>query len=145
MGPILEVIISNRINADRRGVISSLWIFVLFNMLFRDIHEFLRPGAIEEFMAEEVAEGLLLASGIVLSLMISMIVLNRVLSSGAARWANATVSVVTIAGMLANPPGDLDDIWFFAVETLALLAIIGLAWTWRMDPAERGPDPVVAS
>jgi hypothetical protein len=47
--------------------------------------------------------------------------------------------------MVANPPGDLDDIWFFAVEILALLAIIGLAWTWQADPAERSPDPVVAS
>ena len=80
-----------------------------------------------------------------LSLIISMIVLNRVLPSSAARWANATVSVVAIASMVANPPGDLDDIWFFAVEIFALLAIIGLAWTWRPDPAERSPDPVVAS
>ena len=141
----MESTVSNRINADRRGVLSSLWIFVLFNMLFRDIHEFARPGAIEEFMAMEVAEGLLLAAGIVLSLFISMIVLNRVLPSGAARWANVTVSVVAIASMVANPPGDLDDIWFFVVEILALLAIIGLAWTWRTDPAERSPDPVVAS
>lgn len=141
----MESTVSNRINADRRGVLSSLWIFVLFNMLFRDIHEFARPGAIEEFMAMEVAEGLLLAAGIVLSLFISMIVLNRVLPSGAARWANVTVSVVAIASMVANPPGDLDDIWFFVVEILALLAIISLAWTWRTDPAERSPDPVVAS
>ena len=37
--PTVEDTISNRINADRRGVLSSLWIFVLFNMLFRDIHE----------------------------------------------------------------------------------------------------------
>ena len=74
-----------------------------------------------------------------------MIVLNRVLPSGAARWANVTVSVVAIASMVANPPGDLDDIWFFVVEILALLAIISLAWTWRTDPAERSPDPVVAS
>ena len=141
----MESTISERINADRRGVLSSLWIFVLLNMLFRDIHEFARPGWIEELMSMEVADGLLLASGIVLSLMISMIVLNRVLSSRAARWTNVSVSVVVIASMVANPPGDLDDIWFFAVEILALLAIIGLAWTWRTDPAERSPDPVVAS
>lgn len=141
----MEDTISNRINADRRGVLSSLWIFVLFNMLFRDIHEFARPGWIEELMSMEVAEGLLLASGIVLSLFISMIVLNRVLPSTAARWANAALAVVAIASMVANPPGDLDDIWFFVVEILALLAIIGLAWTWRTDPSERSPDPVVAS
>lgn len=112
-------------------------------MLFRDIHEFARPGAIEEFMELDVAEGLLLASGVVLSMFISMIVLNRVLPSGTARWANIGVSAVAIAAMAANPPGDLDDIWFFAVEILALLAIIGIAWAWRKDPAELIPDSAV--
>lgn len=137
--------ISNRIRADRRGVLSSLWIFVLFNMLFRDIHEFARPGWIEELMSMEVAEGLLLVSGMVLSLFISMIVLNRVLPSKAARWANVAVAALAIAAMLANPPGDLDDTWFFAIEILALLAIIGIAWTWRVDPAEPGLDPMITS
>ena len=137
--------ISNRIRADRRGVLSSLWIFVLFNMLFRDIHEFARPGWIEELMSMEVAEGLLLVSGMVLSLFISMIVLNRVLPSKAARWANVAVAALAIAAMLANPPGDLDDTWFFAIEILALLAIIGIAWTWRVDPAEPGVDPMITS
>ena len=141
----MKTAISNRIDADRRGVLSSLWIFVLFNMLFRDIHEFARPGAIEEFMATSVAEGTLLAAGVVLTLFISMIVLNRVLPSGAARWANLAASVVAIASMVANAPRDLDDVWFFGVETLALLAIIGLAWTWRTDPSDSSPDPVVAS
>ncbi len=54
----MESTISDRIKADRRGVLSSLWIFVFFNMLFRDIHEFARPGWIEELMSMEVAEGL---------------------------------------------------------------------------------------
>ncbi|MDH5421476.1 MAG: DUF6326 family protein [Acidimicrobiia bacterium] len=137
--------ISTRIRADRRGVLSSLWIFVLFNMLFRDIHEFARPGWIEELMTMEVAEGLLLVSGMVLSLFISMIVLSRVLPFRAARWANLAVSVLAIAAMLANLPGDLDDTWFFAIEILALLAVIGIAWTWRADPAERSLDPVITN
>ena len=122
-----------RIRADRRGVLSSLWIFVLLNMLFRDMHEFARPGAIEEFMTLEVAEGVLLGSGIALSMFISMVVLNRVLPSLAARWANIIVGGVAIASMVAIPPGDLDDIWFFTVEVLALLAVIRLAWTWRPE------------
>jgi len=141
----MEPTIRERIITDRRAVLSSLWLFVLINMLFRDVHEFLRPGAIEEFMAQEVSEGLLLAAGIVLTLLISMIVMNRVLPSKPARRANATVSVVAIASMVANPPGDLDDVWFFAVEVLALIAIFGLAWTWRTDSAERTPDPGVTS
>ncbi len=129
----MEPSIKERIQSDRRGVLSALWIFVLLNMLFRDIHEFARPGAIEEFMALDVAEGILLASGVVLTVFIAMIVLNRVLSVTSARWTNLVVSAVAIAAMVANPPGDLDDIWFFAVEIVALLVIIGLAWTWRQE------------
>ena len=129
----MERTIGERIQSDRRGVLAALWIFVLFNMLFRDIHEFARPGWIEELMSMDVAEGLLLASGVVLTVFISMIVLNRVLPRRAARWSNITVSVLAIASMIANPPGDLDDIWFFAVEVLALFAIIALAWTWRQE------------
>ena len=113
-------------------MLSALWIFVLLNMLFRDVHEFVGPG-IEELMATDVADGVLLASGVVLTLFIAMIVLNRVLSVAAARWTNLAVSAVAIAGIVANPPGDPDDIWFFAVEMVALLAIIGLAWTWRQE------------
>ena len=36
-----------------------------------------------------------------------------------------------------NTPNDLDDIWFLSVEVLALVAIIGLAWTWRSDTVVR--------
>jgi len=126
----MERTIGERIQSDRRGVLAALWIFVLFNMLFRDIHEFARPGWIEELMAMDVAEGLLLASGVALTAFISMIVLNRILPRRAARWSNITVSVLAIASMIANPPGDLDDIWFFAVEVAALLAVIWIAWTW---------------
>ena len=127
----MELTIRERISTGRRAVLSSLWIFVLLNMLFRDIHELGRPGAIEEIMAQDVAAGLFLASGIVLTVFISMVVLSRVLPRLAARWANMVVAVVAIAGMAAIPPGDLDDVWFAAVEATALLAIIGLSWTWR--------------
>lgn len=138
--------IGERIKADRRGVMSSLWVFVLLNMLFRDIHEFARPGAIEEFMSMDVAEGVLLVSGVVLTVFISMIVLTRVLPYRATRWGNIVVSVVAIGGMVANPPGDLDDIWFFAVELAAIAGIIALAWTWHPErTAEVDTDPIATT
>lgn len=125
--------IRERIITERGALLSSLWIFVLLNMLFRDIHEFARPGAIEEFMAQDVSETLLLAAGIVLSLIISMIVIARILPPRINRWVNLIVAIVVIGSMLSNPPGDLDDVWFMAVEVLGLLAIIGVAWTGRQD------------
>jgi len=132
----MEPTIKERVQTDRRAVLSALWIFVLFNMLFRDVHEFLRPGAISEFIAQETDEGLLLAAGVVLTLLISMIVVNRVLPSSAARWANVLVSIFAIGSLAANSRNDLDDVWFFAAEVIALLGIIWLAWTWRTDTPE---------
>ena len=137
---MMEPTIRERINAERRAVVSSLWTFVLFNMLFRDIHEFARPGAIEEFMSMSVEEGILLASGVALTAFISLIVLSRVLPYRAARWANLTVSIVALGAMSINAPNDLDDIWFLAVEAVGLLAIIWLAWTWR--PQDETAVPV---
>lgn len=127
----MEATLRERIAADRPAIVSSLWLFVLLNMVFRDLHEFARPGAIEEFMALEVSEGLILGAGIVLTLFISMIVLVRVLPVRINRWANLVVPVLALGSMVANMPRDLDDIWFLAVEVLGLLAIIALAWTWR--------------
>ena len=127
----MEPTLRQRISAERRSVLSSLWTFVLFNMLFRDMHELLRPGAIEEFMSTDVAEGTLLASGVALTLFISMIVLTRVLPYRATRWANLAVAGVALGGMSANAPRDVEDVWFLEVETVGLLAIIWLSWTWR--------------
>ncbi len=138
---MVESPLRDRIAADRRGVLSSLWAFVLLNMLFRDMHEFARPGAIEEFMAMDVPQGLLLASGVVLSLMISMVVLNRVLPAGLARRLNVGVALLAIAGMAGMPPGDLDDVWFAAVELVALVAVIRLAWTWPANAVATAPSP----
>ncbi|MBT9317936.1 hypothetical protein [Leptothoe spongobia] len=33
-----------------KAKLSTLWIFFLFNLIFRDIHEFVEPGFIEEIM-----------------------------------------------------------------------------------------------
>ncbi len=126
---------SRRMKADRRGVLSALWAFVLFNMLFRDIHELLRPGAIEEFMSATVSEATLLASGVALSTLISMVVLSRVLPHRANRWANLGVAVLALGSMLALPPNDLDDAWFLGVEIVGLAAIMWLASTWRAEAA----------
>lgn len=35
------------IGKDTRALLSTLWIFILFNMIFRDLHEFARPGFLE--------------------------------------------------------------------------------------------------
>ena len=41
---------NNRVEIDKRALLSTLWIFVLLNVIFRDLHEFFRAGMIEEII-----------------------------------------------------------------------------------------------
>ncbi len=65
------------IGMDIKALLSTLWIFVLFNMIFRDLHEFGRPGFLEEIMTGvvngvQITEGLMLIGGIMAEVPISM-------------------------------------------------------------------------
>ncbi len=140
----MEPTIRERIGAERRAVLSSLWVFVLINMLFRDVHEFFRSGAIEEFMSTSVTDATLLSAGVALTSFTSMIVLSRVLPYRATRWANLAVAVVALGGLSANAPRDPDDVWFLAVEVVGLLAIMWLSWTWRPRSESQDQSPVSA-
>jgi uncharacterized membrane protein YphA (DoxX/SURF4 family) len=119
--------------------LSALWIVVLFNMIFRDLHEFLRTGFLEETLAmtsngAQVSEGLLLAAAIVLEIPIAMIFLTQVLNAKANRWANLVAAVFMLVAIISNNLApDLDDVFYVAFECVALLLVIWYAWRWSND------------
>ena len=119
--------------------LSTLWIVVLFNMLFRDIHEFLRTGYLEELLAmtsngAQISEGLLLAAAIVLEIPIIMIFLTQILKVKANRWANMIVAAFMIVATISNNlTPDLDAMFFFGAAFAALLFVIWYAWRWSND------------
>ncbi|MEM7737508.1 MAG: DUF6326 family protein [Deinococcota bacterium] len=129
---------------ETKALLASLWLFVLMNIIFRDIHEFLRPDFLAEVMTgsikgQPLTEELLLLGGVMAQIPISMVVLVWVLPPHANRWANllATLFMVTIT--LIFGPGDLDDTFHAAVELLALMGIGYLAWRWPgQTQARRG-------
>lgn len=128
---------NQRINLlELKTKLSALWIVVLFSMLFRDIHEFARPGFLEELLAmttngAQISEGLLLIAGIVLGIPISMVFLTQLLGVSANRWANIVAGIVILIGIISNNLApDLDDLFFATVECIALLLIIWYAWKW---------------
>lgn len=121
---------------DTKALLSTLWIVVMINMLKADILSLYIPGAAEEVAKTASSAGasipqLMLGAAIIGQLAIAMIVLSRVLKHGINRWVNIGVGIITIAyiwgGMAAYP----HYIFIASVETLCLLLIIGLAWTWR--------------
>jgi len=124
------------ITMERKAILSTLWIFVLLNMIFRDFHELVRPGLLEEMMTgivngTQVTDGLLLLGGIMAEVFIIMVILARVLKVRANRWANIIVGIISIMLVVSNNTApDLDDMFFAAIEVTALVVIVWYAWTW---------------
>ncbi|NAS12204.1 DUF6326 family protein [Poritiphilus flavus] len=117
------------------ALLSTLWIFILFNMIFRDLHQFASEGFIQEIMALEISQEMVLVYGIVLEIPIAMVLLSRILDDKFNKWANIIAGVITSLGLLSSlPTADMDDIFFIMVESAALLAIIRIAWKLTSSP-----------
>lgn len=135
------------ITMDMKTKLSTLWIFVLLNVTFRDIHEFFRPALREEMMTGvvngvHITEELLLLGGIGMEILIAMVILSRVLPYRVNRWANIIVGPISIPLLLSSGIHDLDDMFFFAIEIVALLLIAWLAWTWPNRKPESIPSVI---
>ena len=114
---------------DAPSLLSTLWIYVLLNMIFRDLHQFASPGFIEELMSLEVAEAYVLIFGIILEIPIIMVVLSRILRAKVNKWANIIAVGIFSLSMLSTLAGaDMDDIFFMLMELLGFVAIIKIAW-----------------
>lgn len=124
------------IGIDIKPLLSTLWIFVLFNIIFRDIHDLFRPGFLEEMMTgivngNQITDEVLLMGGIIMEIPISMVLLSRILNYRLNRWANMFAGGISIAVVISNGTKDLDDIFFVIVEVISLLLIVFLAWKWQ--------------
>lgn len=122
---------------DKRAKLSSLWVFVFLNMIFRDLHELGRPGFLEEVMTGvvngvQVTDGLMLIGGIMIAAPLLILPLTQFLSFEASRLANLSIGVLHLVITIGvNSTPDLDDVFFAAIEIAALLLILRLAWSWK--------------
>ncbi|MEM9090675.1 MAG: DUF6326 family protein [Cyanobacteria bacterium P01_F01_bin.53] len=131
-----------------KTTLSSLWIVVLLNMLFRDIHEFARTGYLADLLARtsngaQIPEGLLLAAAIFLQIPIGMVFLTQVLNFKVNRRVNLIAAVIMIVMIVSNNLApDLDDAFFAIMECAALLLIMGYAWRWskRLQPTHNATE-----
>ncbi|MGB3493433.1 MAG: DUF6326 family protein [Elainellaceae cyanobacterium] len=121
---------------ETKAKLSTLWMFYLFNTIFRDIHEFIEPGFVEQMMTGtfngiQITEQLLLLGGFVAEVPIAMVLLSRLLPYGANRWANIIAAVIILAVEINNGTTDLDDTFHMFIEIAALSFIVWSAWRWR--------------
>lgn len=115
---------------DMKMKLSTLWIFVMFNMVFADIVGFLNPGVLGEMATMNPPQSLLLVFSILLEIPIAMIVLSRVLSHKANRRANLIAGVITIFWVIGGGNTSASYIFFATVEVACMALIIWYSWKW---------------
>lgn len=121
--------------------ISTLWIVVMFNMVFADVLSFISPGFLAE-AATGVIDGIeitpmfILLAAIFIEIAIAMIFLSRVLPRKSCRIANWVAVVVTILFVVGGGSLAPHYILFASIEVLAMLYIAYLAWTWPAESAQ---------
>lgn len=127
-------------------VLSTLWIAELLMTLFRDMHEILRPGFVDELAHSgtvygvRVSDGALVGSGVVLVFMVSVVVLARILPRRSNRRVNFVAAAFMALGVLASWPKDSDDLLFGAVQLLGVGLIVMLCARWRDPHSPPKPD-----
>lgn len=120
---------------DVRLRLSTLWVVVMFNMVFADILSFMMPGMLQEVMTGmagglKVTQVMFLAFAGLLEIPIAMVFLSRVLGRKANRIANIVAGVVTIAFVVGGGSAYLHYYLFAGMEVACILVIIWWSWKW---------------
>ena len=117
---------------DTKVKLSTLWIFVLFNMVYADILSLMDPTSpIRKIMeGDPMPPGGLLAGAILIETAVVMVILSWVLTYKANRWVNIIIGAINIFAVVTGGHG-LYYIFFATVEVVCMLLIIWFAWKWK--------------
>jgi Family of unknown function (DUF6326) len=116
---------------DIKVRLSTLWIFVLFNMIYADIISLMDPASPIRRVMEgaPLPPGGLVAGAILMETPIAMVLLSRVLQRKANRWANIILAVINIMAVIAGGRG-LYYVLFAGIEVMCMSLIVWYAWKW---------------
>jgi hypothetical protein len=116
-------------NIKAPSLLSTLWTFILFNMLLRDLHEFPTEGYIEELIALKLSDEIMLVYAFIVEIPILMVLLSRILNNTANKWANIIAGSISLLGIMSTlPSADLDDFFFAIINAIAIVTIFYTAW-----------------
>jgi hypothetical protein len=130
----------------RKVVLSTLWIFAMFNYAYADIlslffNPALKPAYTKDLLSGyvggiQITQGFVLVGAVLMETAIAMVLLSRVLPYRAGRWTNIIVGVIQTASVAWSMSGETNVfmMFFAAIEIACTLFIVWYAWTWR-NPA----------
>lgn len=119
-----------------RDQLSSAWLFIVLTIIFRDLHEFVRPGFIDgisdgTFNGMALTEELMLYGALLVTMLVGMVFLSRILPRQVNRIANVVAAVVQAALIAPNLRNDLDDIYFASLQLMVLGFVLWTVIRWR--------------
>jgi hypothetical protein len=125
---------------DRKAILSTLWVFVMFNYLYADFVTLIFNPTAYQVIGMKMTEELVLGVSALFEISIAMVLLSRVLNYRANRWANIIAGVVFTAFvaliLLGGKPSGLYYVFFSTIEIATTLFIIWYAWTWPNDESQ---------
>lgn len=138
---------ANQKTADTTGrkvVLSTLWIFVMFNYLYADLVMMLVNPELYRRAAARMSEGVVLGFTVLMEILIAMVLLSRVLKYRANRRANIVAGIVGTAFVAVTLGGRPPAFYLFlsAIEISCTLFIVWYAWTW--PPPDGGTHPAAS-
>lgn len=131
---------------DMKTRISTLWVVVMFNMLYADVLTMQIPEFLQELIDGttdvKITEEVMLLSAVLIEIPIAMIFLSRVLGDTANRRTNVAAAIATTVFIVGGAEFAL-HYYFFAVAQLVCLALI--VRTVRQRPNPLGTATPVAA
>jgi hypothetical protein len=124
---------------SRKSLLSTLWIFVLMNMIYADILGMLKPGYLDQLerLSTELTPSSVLTFSILMEIPIAMILLSRILNYRANRWANLIAAPLAILWVVVpalmpslGESTPISYMFFATIEVITMTIIFRLAWTW---------------
>jgi hypothetical protein len=123
---------------DKKIILSSLWIFAVFNYLYADILTLMDPVLLKKIISGTVAvqmtEGSLFAAAVLMETAIAMVILSRLLKYKANRIANIAAGILhtsaVFASMFAGKP-TLYYLLYGIIEMSCTIFIVLYSWKWK--------------
>ena len=134
---------------ERKSLLSTLWIFVLLNMVYADILGMLRPGYLDFLnqMSQQLTGSTVLLFAVLMEVAIAMILLSRVLAYKANRWAHFIAIPLTILWVVVpalmpslGETTPLSYMFSASVEVVTMGFMLWYVWQWP-QPAKKYNQP----
>lgn len=129
---------------NERFKLFSIWLFILFNIVFRDIHQMTLKSHLEMLLTGyyngvEVTDVIMLFGAIVVNIPIAMLMVSLYTKYSINRLINLVVGCLMPFILLTSPPTDLDDYFHLGVELLALFSIVTTSYKWKGQAKTESP------